>query len=270
MSLIKRWNGSRWVDHLPQRWNGSKWVDSVVKRWNGRSWEVISEKEYVETWGAKWTSSYYGSSNSNVRTRVAKWGDTVSHYSQWYGATWNQIVSWNGLRSPHIISEGVRYIIQKTSFPNRSNTGGWMYHGRESVADKFSSDYGRQRSMIGFNHDSIRSYTKGAKIVKVELYLRSRHWHYTSGGNATIGTHNSGSATPSSFSETKHNVKTEKFSKRNEGKWITLPNSVGEALRDNKAKGLTLYGNTNSLSSYGYFYGKGKGSEPKIRITYKK
>lgn len=258
------------MDNLPRRWNGSKWVDAVIRRWNGKAWEIISEQEYTRTWDATWTSSYYGATTSKIQTRVAKWGDTVSHYAMWWGATWNQIVNWNGLKSPHVIYQGTKYIVKKSTYPNRRNTSGWMYQGRFTPADKFSDDFGRQRSMIGFNHSDIRSKTNGAKIIKVEMYLRSKHFWNTTGGDAVIGYHNSSTNTPSSFSETKNNVKTQKFSKRDQGIWITLPNSVGEALRDNKAKGLTLYGNTNDVKKYGYFYGKGNGSEPKIRITYKK
>lgn len=270
MSRIKRWNGSKWVDYLPKRWNGSKWVDSVIKRWNGSKWETISEQTYTKTWKASWTSSYYGSSNSKVTSRVAKWGETVSHYALWHGSTWNQIVSWNGLKSPHVIYAGRKYIVKKEKFPNRRNASGWMYQGRPSVADKFSNDLGRQRSMIGFSHSDIRKNLSGAKIEKVELYLRSKHFHNSSGGEAVIGYHNSSASKPTSFSESKNGVKVQKFSKRNQGIWITLPKSVGESLRDNKAKGITLYANTNSLKRYGYFYGKGNGSEPQLRITYKK
>lgn len=270
MSRIKRWNGSKWVDNLPKRWNGSKWVDAVIRRWSGSKWEIISEQTYTTTWKSTWTSSYYGSSNSKVTSRVAKWGETVSHYALWHGSTWNQIVNWNGLKSPHVIYAGTRYIVQKAKFPNRRNTSGWMYQGRPSVANKFSNDLGRQRSMIGFNHSDMRSKLKGSKIEKVEVYLRSKHFHNTSGGYAVIGQHNSSSVRPSRFSESKNNIKSQKYSKRNEGRWVTLPKSVGEAIRDNKAKGLTLYANTSSLSRYGYFYGQGNGSEPQLRITYKK
>lgn len=270
MSRIKYWDGKKWIDRLPKKWDGKKWVNAVVRRWTGSKWEIISEETHVTTWKATWTSSYYGASNSKVTSRVAKWGDTVSHYAKWFEVTWNQIVNWNGLKSPHYIYEKTRYIVKKEKFPNRRNTSGWMYQGRPQVPDKFSNDLGRQRSMIGFNHSDIRSKLSGAKIEKVELYLRSKHFHNTSGGYAVIGRHNSSTVKPTSFSETANNVKSEQFTKRDQEKWITLPNSVGETLRDNKTKGLTLYANTDSLKRYGYFYGMGNGSEPQIRITYKK
>lgn len=269
MSRIKRWNGSKWVDNLPKRWNGSKWVDAVIRRWNGSKWEIISEQEYTTTWNATWTASFNGSSTSKITSRVAKWGDTVSHYALWWGATWNQIVNWNGLRSPHIIYAGTRYIVQKGSLPRKRNSSGWMYQGQYTPSSKFDDRRGRQRSMIGFNHSDMRNKMKGAKIVKVEMYLRSKHFYSTSGGSAVIGYHNA-SSNPSSFSEVKYNSKTQSYTKRNQGRWITLPKSVGEAIRDNKAKGITLNTNSTSTSRYGYFYGRGNGSEPKLRITYKK
>lgn len=270
MSKIKRWNGSRWADYLPKRWNGRKWEDADVKRWNGSSWEIISEQTYVTTWDATWTSSYNGASNTNVTSRVAKWGETVSHYALWYNNTWSQIVGWNGLKSPHIIYKGTRYIVDKTSFAKRRNTSGWMYQGRSKVETKFSDDRGRQRSMIGFNDSSIRWRLKDSKIEKVEVYIRSKHSWYTSGIEAVIGYHNSGTDKPSSFSQTVHGAKVERFTARDQGRWITLPKEFGELLRDNKAKGLTLFSDTDTLRKYGYFYGVGTGSEPKLRITYKK
>ncbi|MGW5126673.1 hypothetical protein ACWEQ7_21985 [Streptomyces sp. NPDC004069] len=36
---LQRWNGSAWVDAVPQRWNGSAWVPATTaKRWNGSAW----------------------------------------------------------------------------------------------------------------------------------------------------------------------------------------------------------------------------------------
>lgn len=270
MSTIKRWNGSSWVDNLPKKRSGSSWVDAIVRRYNGKSWDIISEKEYVSTWGTSWNTSYHGATNTKVTSRVAVWGDTVSHYAMWFKTTWAQVVSWNGLRSPHVIFAGTRYIVNKEKFANKRSSNSWMYQGQESVANKFSNDYGRQRSMIGFNHSDMRSKMSGSKIIKVELYLRSKHFANTSGGDARIGLHNSNTNSPASFSESQHNVKTQKFSKRDQAQWITLPNSVGEAIRDNKAKGLTLYANVADASKYGYFYGLNNGSAPQLRITYKK
>lgn len=267
---MKRWNGTKWIDFLPKRWNGTKWDNGIVKRWNGTKWEIISEETHTTTWKATWSSSYYGSTNSKITSRIAKWGDTVSHYVMWFGVTMNQIISWNGLKSPHIIFQNTKYIVKKERFPNRRNASGWMYQGRAEVPDKFSDDLGRQRSMIGFNDGDMRNKLNGSKIERVELYLRSSHFHFTTGGEAVIGYHNSDADKPSSFSEVVNGIKVEKFTKRNQGMWITLPNSVAEALRDGKARGITLYANTDDLKRYGYFYGVGTESAPQLRITYKK
>lgn len=271
MSGVKKWDGSKWVDNLPKKWNGSKWVDASIKRWGSSGWEEIGRKRHVETWTARWTGSYNGASNTAVTTRVAKWGDTVSHYALWWGATWNQIVSWNGLKSPHRIYEGVRYIVKKGSMPNVRYSSKWMYQGREQGGGRFDNDRGRQRSMIGFNYSSLREYLSGSEIEKVELYLESGHFHSTSGGTVVVGYHNlSATSTPNSFSEKKNNVKSQKYSRRKQGQWIVLPKSVGEAIRDGEAKGITLNAHSDSSSRYGWFLGKGSGSDPKLRITYKK
>lgn len=270
MSRIKRWNGSKWVDHLPRKRSGNSWVDAVVRRWTGSRWEIISEKEYTKTWKATWSSSYYGASNSQVITRKAKWGDTLSHYALWWNNSVSTIMSWNSIiKSPHYIYEGTTYIVDKKPYPKRRNTSGWMYQGRYSPS-RFQSDMGRQRAMVGFNDGDIRNNLKGAKIEKVEIYLRNRHFWYANGGKAVIGYHNSSTDKPSSFSETKHGAKEQNYSKRSQGQWITMPDEFGELLRDNKAKGFTLYANTHDLKKYGYFYGVGTSNPPQIRITYKK
>lgn len=266
MSRIKRWNGSKWTDYLPKRWSGSRWDNATVKRWNGSKWEIISEEQYVTTWNATWTASYFGEGNMDITTRVAKWGDTVSHYALWFKRTWNEIVNWNNLKSPHRIWEGVTYIVDKKPYGKRRNTSGWMYQGRYTPA-KFEGDRGRQRSMVGFNHADMRSKLNGARIEKVEIYLKNKHFWYSS-GKAMIGYHNSTSM-PADFQQSRYAVKSENFT-QGQGRWITMSNEYGEWLRDGKAKGFTLFSNSNDLNYYGYFHGKGAGSEPKIRITYKK
>lgn len=267
---MKRWDGNSWEDYVPKRWNGKAWVSAEVKRWNGKAWEIISEKTYIKTWKATWTSSYYGTSNAQVVTRKAKWGDTLSHYAMWWGNSISTLMGWNKIiKTPHLIYEGDVYIVDKNPFPSRRNTSGWMYQGRYDPTT-FESDMGRQRSMVGFNDADIRANLKGAKIEKVEIYLRSKYFWNTNGGRAVIGYHNSDTDKPNGFSETKNAVKEESYSTRDQGRWIELPDEFGVLLKDNRAKGFTLYANTDDLKKYGYFYGVGTDSPPQLRITYKK
>lgn len=259
---MKRWDGNSWRDYVPKRWNGNSWINAVVRRWNGSSWVVISEQTFTKTWEATWSKSYNGASSNETIYRTAKWGDTVSHYAVWYNKTWNQIVNWNNLKSPHVIFAGVRYIVDKKEYPRKRDVA-QLYQGRAE-----GSDRGRQRSMVWFDYGNISSNLKGSNIEKVEIYLKNQHFWYNAGGKARIGYHNSNGET-SDFQHSKYGQKTVDFSKGQE-KWFEVPNEFGELLRDNGAKGFTLFEDSDNLSYYGYFEGHSSWNRPKIRITYKK
>lgn len=136
---------------------------------------------------------------------------------------------------------------------------------------RYSATNGNQYSMIGFDDAQIRSDTSGATINKVELYLNNNHFYSNSGGNAVIGTHNQTTLSGShSSSQINDNLQQTHFD-LGQAKWITIPNSIGNALRDNTAKGIALGpGPTTSQSYYGYFAGNGQSGEPQLRITYTK
>lgn len=136
---------------------------------------------------------------------------------------------------------------------------------------RYSSTNGNQFSMIGFDDATIRSNLSGATINKVELYLNNNHFYSNSGGNAVIGTHNQTTLSGThSSSQINDNLQQTHFD-LGQAKWITIPNSIGNALRDNTAKGIALGpGPTTSQSYYGYFAGNGESGEPQLRITYTK
>ena len=136
---------------------------------------------------------------------------------------------------------------------------------------RYSATNGNQYSMIGFDDALIRSDTAGSTINKVELYLNNNHFYSNSGGNAVIGTHNQTTLSGThSSSQINDNLQQTHFD-LGQAKWITIPNSIGTALRDNTAKGIALGpGPTTSQSYYGYFAGNGQSGEPQLRITYTK
>lgn len=141
----------------------------------------------------------------------------------------------------------------------------------ECYQGRYSATNGNQFSMMQFNDSQIRTDTSGATINKVELYLNNNHFFSNSGGNAVIGTHNQTSLSGShSSSQVTDNIQQTHFD-LNQAKWITIPNSIGNALRDNTAKGIALGpGPSTSQSYYGYFAGNGQTGEPQLRITYTK
>lgn len=141
----------------------------------------------------------------------------------------------------------------------------------ECYQGRYSATNGNQYSMIGFNDTQIRSDTAGSTINKVELYLNNNHFYSNSGGNVVIGTHNQTTLSGShSSSQINEDLQRTHFD-LGQAKWITIPNSIGNALRDNTAKGIALGpGPTTSQSYYGYFAGNGQSGEPQLRITYTK
>ena len=145
----------------------------------------------------------------------------------------------------------------------RTDNGGRLYQGY------YSSTYGEHRSMLMFNYSQIQSDLAGHTISSVTLRLYSDHFYYGDFNNpigtTRHGVHNTAATTaPASFSETsaynsalgaEHNWPGGFTGARDQEEIITLPNGVGEGLRDGTVKGLTLYAHSTSQYYYCYFYG---------------
>lgn len=136
----------------------------------------------------------------------------------------------------------------------------------------FSSTNGNQFSMIGFDFATIQADLSGATITKTELYLNNLHWYNNSGGTAVVGTHNQSSVSGNhSSGQVTAGINTFSGWSVGEAKWVTLNNSIGNALKNNTAKGIALgQGPSTSHTYYGYFAGNGQTGEPQLRITYTK
>lgn len=147
----------------------------------------------------------------------------------------------------------------------------------ECYQGEYSGTNGNQFSMMAFNYSQIQSDLAGSTINKVEVYLNNNHFYNNDGGTAIIGTHNQTSVGGNhSYGEVNANLSRQSWSK-GQAKWVTVPNSIGTAFRDNTAKGLALgKGQTsggslsNSNEYYGYFAGATQSGPPKLRITYTK
>lgn len=135
----------------------------------------------------------------------------------------------------------------------------------------YSSTNGNQFSMIAFPYSTIQADLAGATITKTELYLNNNHFYSNSGGTAIIGTHNQSSVSGNhSSSQVNDNLDTESFT-YGQAKWFTVTNSIGNAFKNNTAKGIALGpGPTSSQSYYGYFAGATESGKPQLRITYQK
>jgi hypothetical protein len=129
--------------------------------------------------------------------------------------------------------------------------------------------WGLLRSLAGFNDADIRAKLAGARIDRVQLYLKADHWYWHSGGTAVIGYHNHDTE-PLEFSHSKYGQKTADFNSRSHAQWITMPNAFGEGLRDNRYKGFSIYAGSNNHIYYGVFHGAYGSYPPKLKITYTK
>lgn len=217
---------------LMKRWNGSSWQDYVPRRWNGSSWV----NAIVRRWnGSSWQII---SSQQFTKTWECTWTRSYGGNNAYKGDQWG---------------------------------GRKLYQGRYGSPDSWTYDWGRQKSMAGFNYTDIQNNLRGSRIDKVEIFLRNEHFWYYSGGAAYIGTHNNTSP-PSNFAQRRYGLVYQAFQGRGQGYWITMPINFGEALRDGMEKGFTLYRDSNELSYYGYFHGENTGAAyaPKIRVTYTK
>lgn len=215
------------------RWNGKSWAEFLdIMRWNGKAWERSEVFRY----------------NGKNFEKI-----TQQRFTKTFECTWSQGYGGSGSKKPAWLgSEDV------------------CHQGRYGDPYTAEYDWGIQKSMIGFDDAQIRKELSGAKIEKVEIYLRNKHFWYFAGGYSVIGYHNA-SSRPNTFQYTQSQIRKDYYNGRGSAKWIEMPDSFGELLRDNKAKGFVLYAPTTILDYYGYFYGAGGGSSrPKIRITYVK
>ncbi|MEC2335126.1 MULTISPECIES: hypothetical protein [Bacillus subtilis group] len=208
-----------------------------LKRYNGSSWVDVPFKKYN---GSSW-----------VEPEVKKWDGSKwvvmnrQKYTKTWESTWTQTY--------------------RDSGGKRTD-----YRGSKLCQGTYGSvePWGIMRSLAGF--PDMNTDLSGSTINDVKIYLRNEHWWYTDGGKVVLGYHDH-SSEPSTFSHSKSSVKTESYSSRGQAKWIDMPNSFGEGLRDGYYEGFSIFANTTNKDYYGIFYGAGDGSsKPKIKITYTK
>jgi hypothetical protein len=127
---------------------------------------------------------------------------------------------------------------------------------------------GDQMSAFGFDDATIRAALSGGTITAVDLYLYAHHWYWNSGGYVRIRTHNS--TATDVYPAVSTTIDSEPMGKP-EGKWIRLPNSVGDGFRNGTVRGFALDARdvARDLINFGRFDGLGWGSPPRLRITYR-
>lgn len=213
------------------RWDGVKWVKLRPKKWNGSSWVNAISMMWD---GEKWKRV----ANEVLKTKV-------------WESTWSK--SYDGNNNPR-------------------HTPGYIYQGKYGKYDPTNDIhhnpiyFGRQRSLIGFDFLSIQEAIRNKRVESIELFLHLKHSWYFAGATANIVSHKFTSQ-PNYFGYNR-TVGSQKFTKRDEGRWIKLDNQFIEDLISGEATGLGIFRDSDNLEFYGYWFGAGTDYAPKLRIRY--
>jgi hypothetical protein len=148
---------------------------------------------------------------------------------------------------------------------NDQRTGtDYLYYG---YADTFN---GRQKSLIGFDYNNIKTNLTGASVSKVELFFHQLHSWWNWGGHVRFGMHNN-TVKPTSYGGVVKNNMTDATFGPSQAKWVTVATEFGIRFRDGTGRGVLIDNLTDDHAYYGYGAGvSGNGYPPQIRITYVK
>lgn len=175
------------------------------------------------------------------------------------GKSWNS--GYNSIRTgrriegPHWRTEGDGLVYQ----------GEWVeIQGSPHQSGPAGQGWGKHKGMWIFDSAYWRNTLKGKKIIKVEIWVKRKGYYhgYYDDQTPTFWLHNYDNfpkGEPSFFSK----YKPSKDFDLGESGWVTLPNSYGEQIRDNKAKGIGIYVDKSGRLPYIKFY-----DNAKLRITY--
>lgn len=208
-------------------------------------WFLVSNPKFIE----KTSDRLWGVNNTTHLPSTQRYVDT-------FPATWSESYDGKGNVKP------------------AEYTMGRLYQGRygkHNTIDNIEYNpiyWGVQRSLIGFDAKKIQESIKGARIEKIELYLKNEHFWYAKGGRAAIIPHSFANK-PNKFNYYQSDIANVYFTK-GQGQWVILPNTLGVLLKNGTISGFGLYRNTQQLDYYGYFSGANSANRPMLRITYAK
>lgn len=216
-----------------RRWTKNYMYNERVSTYEGNKWETKfqSSGPFIFDNG-RWAENNFSSGKPLA----------VREYRLLFYSTWSESYDANGKVKPS------------------GQTLGRLYQGNSG-----SGSFGNQRSLIGFGTRDIQSKIRGSTIKKVEMYLHNEHFWYNKGGKASIVSHQF-SSRPNTFNY--YRPITEASFSKGQGRWVILPNRIGEQLRTGEVTGFGLFKNSNELDYYGYFSGATSENRPKLRITF--
>lgn len=127
---------------------------------------------------------------------------------------------------------------------------------------------GDQVAAFGYNTADIRSALANATITTVQVYLYAHHWYWNSGGQVRLRTHNVDET--DTYPQVSATISAPTMGKP-EGRWVTLPTSVGDGFKNGTIRGFALDARdiARNLTNYGRFDGIGWGSPPRLRILFR-
>jgi hypothetical protein len=146
-----------------------------------------------------------------------------------------------------------------------SNNAPYSYQNDQGNAVQGNTPYdswGLLRSLIGF--PSVNQLLSGADIVKIEVEVLMKHWHYPTGGMLSIGLHGHTGA-PGSFSHLASAVVQQRYTARNQKLWTTIPSQYYAGFRNGTYRGISLFRQSDDPIYYGY----ADAMATKLKITFK-
>lgn len=179
-------------------------------------------------------------------------GTTSNTRSTGGGIVWNGFdFSWTGGTAPPPKSTVTTKRWSATWAGSYEPTYGWRTdYVFQGDPGSWAPAIGNYRGLWGFNANSIRSALNGktVKSIRIKITRDSKGGYYSS-RPAYFYTHNKGSATGSQPVLSNSAGKLASF-KPGESKWVNLPVSFGNALKNGTATGIAIYDSSGSQQNY--------------------
>lgn len=148
----------------------------------------------------------------------------------------------------------------------------YAYSKTRCYQGRIDGTQGNQKSLAGFDWQSIQNAIAGKTITRMRLTVRVQHSYYNAGIKAAVGTHKYTSA-PSTWDSTNVLTNPRRMYVEDLAPGGTYTFDITQSMindfESGDATGITFGAAPNdSLKYYGYFYGGTSSSRPKLTITY--
>lgn len=177
-----------------------------------------------------------------------------------------------------IVAEAPVQSVTKTVKINAVGSASWNSYGLITGTGEYTDanmmyQDGRTGSekvgMFWFSSADLAQLTApGVTIDSATLYIKNKHFYYSSGGYCYLSTHAYQTKVKPTSSNTTNEFTSAKFS-YGQGKVLTLPSGVISGLAAGTVKGFAIGVQApNDIAAYGYFYGAAYSGKPYLTVTY--